>query len=296
VLRRSRNANGDAGGDAAWSLHFAGAVRALLILPFVVGCMVGEDEATDGSSGASVGIARGLKHCTGKASTAIPNDGRYIITTFGGPGDHQAMSCGGFADGTTWYAASRQRYGCGAKLQVEANGKCVVVAALDYGPDVCVENAAGAPIIDVSPKVSRELFGEAGAGYSDRLFVTVTPVAAATPLGLCTATPAQPLASCASTTLDRDVDHGTCVQDAVDAKWYQCTDGVMTPRANSTGCASAFAYCSSATLGKNVPPRTCVQARSDSKWYQCNGQSWVTPVDTAAQSGPIGTCATWNPL
>jgi hypothetical protein len=259
--------------------------------------MVGEDEATDGTAGASVGTtARGLANCRGKASTAIPNDARYIITTFGGPGDHQPMSCGGYADGTTWYAASRQRYGCGAKLQIEANGTCVVVAALDYGPDVCVENAAGAPIIDVSPKVSRELFGEAGAGYSDRLFVTVTPVAAGTPLGLCAAAPTQPQLACASTTLDRDVDDGTCVQDAADAKWYECDNGAWLPRASSTGCASAFAYCSSATLGKNVPPRTCVQARSDSKWYQCNGQSWVTPVDTAAQSGPIGDCSTWNPL
>jgi hypothetical protein len=30
--------------------------------------------------------------------------------------------------------------------------------------------------------------------------------------------------------------------------------------------------------------------------FQCNGQDWVTPVDTSAQSGPIGECSSWNPL
>jgi hypothetical protein len=267
-------------------------------------CMVGEDEATDATAGASVEQGRGdarLRGCNGKASTSIPADGKYVITTFGGPGDHQSMSCGGFADGTTWYAASRQRYGCGAKLKIEANGKCAVVTALDYGPDVCVENAARSPIIDVSPLVSKELFGVSGAGWSDHMNVTVTEVAATTPVGRCTSEPPPGgggggAAMCASATLGRDVDDGVCVQSATDAKWYECDNGAWTARSSTTGCTSTFAFCSSATLGKPVPPRTCVQAASDSQWYQCNGQSWVTPVDTTAQSGPIGTCATWNPL
>jgi hypothetical protein len=267
----------------------------------VAACTVGEDEATDSTSGVSVSTTESsLTGCHGKASSAIPADGRYVITTFGGPGDHQSMSCGGFADGTGWYAASRQRYGCGAKLQVEANGACVVVAALDYGPDVCVENAAHSPIIDVSPRVSKALFNESGAGWSDHLVVTVTEVAAGTPLGPCVGggppPPPPPGSTCASATLDRDVEDGTCVQSASDALWYQCTAGQWVSRSGSSGCASAFGFCSSATLGKNVAPRTCVQAASDSHWYQCNGQSWVTPVDTGAQSGPIGACSTWNPL
>src|SRR5690349_21100885 len=95
--------------------------RALVFL-LLVGCTVGEDEATDGTSGASVSNQetdrRGLSNCQGKASTSIPADGKYVLTTFGGPGDHQPMSCGGYADGTTWYAASRQRYGCGSKLKI----------------------------------------------------------------------------------------------------------------------------------------------------------------------------------
>lgn len=265
--------------------------------------MVGEDEAIDATSGVSVTtIERGLTACRGKASTSIPANGRYIITTFGGPGDHQPMSCGGYADGTTWYAASRQRYGCGARLRVTANGKCVVVEALDYGPDVCVENAAGMPILDVSPKVSRLLFDEAGAGYSDRLMIDVQEVAASTPLGPCTSAPdptnpPPPAAtSCASATLDRDVAEGTCVQSSTDATWYACAAGAWVAKSSTAGCTATFGYCESATLGRSVPPRTCVQARSNSTWYQCNGQGWVAPVSTAEREGPIGACATWNPL
>ena len=97
------------------------------------------------------------------------------------------MSCGGYANGTGWYAASRQRYGCGAHVKVQANGKCVVLATDDYGPDVCVENAAGRPIIDVSPLASKALFGVSGAGWSDRSVVTVNKVATTTPLGPCAA-------------------------------------------------------------------------------------------------------------
>ena len=277
--------------------------------------MVGEDEATDATSGVSVGATSSdLTGCRGQAATSIPANGTYILTTFGGPGDHQSMSCGGFANGTTWYAASRQRYGCGSKLKITANGKCVVVEALDYGPDVCVERAAGLPIMDVSPKVSKALFDESGAGWSDRMKVQVEEVAAGTPVGVCATTTPPPAGggggggsgggtgggtpaadSCMSTTLDREVAEGTCVQQASDAKWMTCTAGQWVSRASSAGCATAYGFCDSATLGRAVPPRTCVQAASDAKWYQCNGQSWVTPVSTADRSGPLGDCSTWNP-
>jgi len=277
----------------------------LLTITFcATACTVGEDEAVDGTAGVSVTtIDRSLSGCHGKASTTIPADGRYVITTFGGPGDHQSMSCGGFADGTTWYAASRQRYGCGAKLMIQANGKCVVASALDYGPDVCVERAAGMPIMDVSPLVSKELFGVSGAGWSDHIVVTVEQVDKSTPLGICAGgggggePPPPPTGvTCNSATLDRDVDEGTCVQAASDAQWYQCQAGQWIGRSSSTGCAVAFGFCNSATLGIDVPPRTCVQAASNSTWYQCNGQVWTKPVDTATQTGPIGACSSFNPL
>jgi hypothetical protein len=263
-------------------------------------------ESTDSTSGASISITPDLSGCHGKASSSIPADGRYVMTTFGGGADTQTMSCGGTADGIGWYAASRQRYGCGAKLQVEANGNCVVVAAQDYGPDVCVEAAARMPVLDMSPRAAKALYGVSGAGWSDHLVVTAMEVDASTPLGPCTAgggggsgsgsgSGATP-ASCSSSTLDRDVDDGTCVQSASDASWYQCSNGNWNAISSTGACTSSYAWCSSATLGTTVPPRTCVQARSNSTWYQCNGQGWVTPVDTSAESGPIGACASWNAL
>jgi hypothetical protein len=224
------------------------------------------------------------------------------------------MSCGGFADGTGWYAASRQRYGCGSKLKITANGKCVVVEALDYGPDVCVENAAGKPIIDASPKVSKALFDEAGAGWSDRMAVQVEEVAPGTPVGVCSTTNppsgggggggtgggtggGMPTPdSCMSATLDREVAEGTCVQQASDASWKRCSAGQWIARGSASSCTASYGFCDSATLGRAVPARTCVQAASDSKWYQCNGTSWATPVTVSTKTGPIGACSTWNAL
>jgi hypothetical protein len=284
---------------------------AIILLTATAACTADVEiltEDTDATPGVSIGTTAKLTGCHGQASTSIPSSGQYVITTFGGGGDTQPMSCGGTANGTGYYAASRQRYGCGAHIKVQANGKCVVLATNDYGPDVCVENAAHSPIIDVSPAASKLLFGVSGAGYSDHLVVTVEEVSASTPLGPCTAAPpgggtsgggtTDPggAASCASSTLDRDVEDGVCVQSASDAQWYECNNGAWTSKASSAGCAEAYGFCSSATLGTNVPAQTCVQAASNSQWYQCNGQGWVTPVSTSAKSGPIGDCATWNPL
>jgi hypothetical protein len=127
-----------------------------------------------------------LTGCHGKASSTIPSDGDYDLTTFGGPGDSQSVACGGSTnDGSWWYAASSQRFGCGAKLQIEANGKCVVAQVADYGPDVCVENAAGRPIIDASPLVSKALFNSSELGWSDHAEIHVTEVSSSTPTGAC---------------------------------------------------------------------------------------------------------------
>ena len=273
----------------------------------------------DGStSGASISNkSPDLSGCHGVASSTIPSDGRYVMTTFGGGSDDQEMSCGGYANGVGWYAASRQRYGCGAKLQVEANGNCVVLTALDYGPDVCVEAAAGMPILDMSPSASKALYGVSGAGWSDHLIVTVTEVDSSTPSGPCTSGSGSGSdgsgsdgsgsdgsgsdagstgAGCSSATLDRDVDDGECVQSASDDSWYQCDNGSWDAISSTAGCTDTYAWCYSPTLGEDVAPRTCVQSASTGTWYQCNGQAWVTPVDTSSETGPIGDCSDWDPL
>jgi hypothetical protein len=159
-------------------------LRNLVVAPlfvFVAHC----SSASSGESATSSSDSD-LKNCQGKASSVIPSDGEYELTSFGGPGESGIMSCGDYTkDGTWYYAASRQRYGCGSHIQIEANGKCVVAQTDDYGPDVCVENAAGKPIIDASPLVSKYLFDTDSAGWSDHFDITVTEVDKSTPLGPC---------------------------------------------------------------------------------------------------------------
>jgi hypothetical protein len=122
----------------------------------------------------------------GAASTWIPSDGNYYLTSFGGPGDGQHMACGQDCNNGSWYyAADRQRYGCGAHIQIEGNGRCVVAETDDYGPATWVETDAGGPIIDASPLVAQALFGVGGSGWSDHRQVHVTVVAPNTPLGPC---------------------------------------------------------------------------------------------------------------
>lgn len=238
----------------------------------------------------------GLSGCHGVASSAIASTGDYFLTSFGfSPSDDGTMSCGEKTlDGSWYYAASRQRYGCGSHIQIEANGHCVVAATDDYGPDECVESAAGGPIIDASPLVSEALFGVKSAGWSNHFRVHVTEVSSSTALGLCsgsapppsTPPPSTP-AQCHSATLDENVAAGTCVQSASDDSWYKCESGSWV--AGDSGCASSYAWCHSATLGKYVPPRTCVQSRADNIWYQCDAAGWQTPVANGA--GPLGACA-----
>jgi len=169
-----------------------------------------------------------LSGCHGTASSSKPSSGDYYLTSFGfTSSDNGIMSCGEYTKNGSWYyAASRQRFGCGSRIQIEANGKCVVAETDDYGPDVCVENAAGRPIIDASPLVSEHLFGVKSAGWSDRYAIHVTEVDGSTPLGPCDSNappPPQSDVTCYSHTLGQDEPEGTCVQSASDQVWYQCT-------------------------------------------------------------------------
>ncbi|MEO8875295.1 MAG: hypothetical protein ABI461_06900 [Polyangiaceae bacterium] len=158
-------------------------LAAVPLLVFVAHCSAANDDSASSSSSDDA-----LKGCHGKAASSVPSSGNYELTSFGGPGESGIMSCGDYTKNGSWYyAASRQRYGCGAHVKVEANGKCVVVQTDDYGPDVCVENAAGRPILDASPLVSKYLFGTKSAGWSDHFAITVTEVDKSTPLGPCAA-------------------------------------------------------------------------------------------------------------
>jgi hypothetical protein len=271
--------------------------RLALALPLVVvACGSAPDSGISSSSSTA-----GLSGCKGVASSSVPSSGDYYLTSFGSsPSDDGIMSCGEYTKHGSWYyAASRQRYGCGAHVKVEANGKCVVVETDDYGPDQCVESAAGRPILDASPLVSEALFGTTGAGWSDRYPVHVTEVDASTPLGPCDGGGGggggggtTSGATCASSTLDAEVPDGTCVESASDQSWYHCASG--TWESGEVGCTTSYAWCYSGTLGESVPPRTCVQSKSDGIWYQCAADGWQSGV--SGGSGPLGACASQHPL
>lgn len=216
-----------------------------------------------------------LSGCHGHASSTIPADDSYYLTSFGGSGESGVMSCGEYTKSGSWYyMASRQRFGCGAHVKLEANGKCVVAEADDYGPDVCVENAAGKAIIDASPLVSEKLYGEKSAGWSDRLEVTATVVDDSTPLGPCSASTAS-----SSSSSDGGTDSGS-------------TDPGTDP-GPSSGDPSTIS-CSSYTLGTIVSGGTCVQSTTDSNWYQCTSYGWVGLSNDG--TGPLGACTASYPL
>ncbi len=124
--------------------------------------------------------------CSSVSYTDIPSDSRYYITTFTGGG----MACGGTADGTWAYIADSGRFGCGAHVLMQANGKQCVAQVADCGPNRCVEDAAGYsgcgshhPIIDASPFITEHLFGISGSGWSERRVVKAQLVSSNTAIG-----------------------------------------------------------------------------------------------------------------
>lgn len=120
------------------------------------------------------------------ANTSIPSDRHYYVTMFGGGSDAQNVACGGpRADGSWYYIADSQRFGCNTRVRITnpVTGASCVAAAVDVGPNVCVEQAAGGPIIDASPLVVRALFGVDSYGWEDRKVVVADVVDPSTPLG-----------------------------------------------------------------------------------------------------------------
>jgi hypothetical protein len=127
--------------------------------------------------------------CSSVSYSDVPSNHSYYITTFGGGSDTQGMSCGGTADGTWAYIADLARFGCGARVRIEVNGKACVAKVADCGPNKCVEQAASGscsshhPIIDASPFITKYLFGKSGMGWSDKKSVIAYKVAATTAIG-----------------------------------------------------------------------------------------------------------------
>lgn len=119
--------------------------------------------------------------------STIPSDGRYYLTSFGGGSDTQGVACHGMpsADGTWYYLADKDRFGCGTKVRITnpANQRAVVAQVIDVGPNVCVEQAGGMPVIDASPLVSQYLFDSGSSGWADRRVVLADVVDPSTPLG-----------------------------------------------------------------------------------------------------------------
>jgi hypothetical protein len=150
--------------------------------------------------------------CPGSYGTTQASDGNYYVTSFGcwidnngvahgDPGDNcipaclsEARATGLCASGWSgktceqqvkWYVADSGRFGCLQRLRVTnpANGKKVVVVALDAGPACWVEAKVSKAILDMSPPTAIYLFGTSAISATERELVHVVEVSSSTSLG-----------------------------------------------------------------------------------------------------------------
>jgi hypothetical protein len=231
----------------------------------LAGC-IGSDDALSEGEGTGAGVSAAVvseltvagHYCPTRGEIAvrtIPADNTYYLTSFGGGVDTQRMACTGTADGRWMYIADAWRFGCRAKVRVTnpRTGRWCVAQVADVGPNVCVEQAAGRPIIDASPVITRELFGRSSAGWSDRIVVHAEMVPTATPLG--------------------------------------CGNGAGAP-AMTPAMDVPVASCFSGTYGREMAGRTCLQSRFDDEWYQCVNGTWRLDRGIPARNaGPAGVCS-----
>lgn len=243
----------------------------LMVVTALMGCY-GSDDALTAAEGAGDGVSAsvvseltvGGHYCPTRGEIAgrtIPGDDLYYVTTFGGGVDTGRMACGGTADGRWMYIADSWRFGCRAKVRLTnpRTGRWCVAQVADVGPNICVEQAAGKPIIDASPVLTRELYNRSGVGWSDRVVVRAELVDASTPLG--------------------------------------CGAGTTTAPTMPPAMSEPVANCFSGTYGREMPARTCLQSRFDSEWYQCSGGTWRLDRNIPTRrSGPAGVCASVVPL
>jgi hypothetical protein len=125
------------------------------------------------------GLTVGGYYCpqgAGDTQSDIPADGVFYISMFEGGGP---MSChGAVADGTSLYIADRDRWPCDSHVRITnpfpldgpdgtlVRQSCVALVS-DRGPNICVEEAAGRPMVDASPAITEYLFGVEQSGWSD---------------------------------------------------------------------------------------------------------------------------------
>lgn len=149
--------------------------------------------------------------CDGKMGTTVPEDGKYIVASFGcwtdargnlheDGGDNcvpggiwelrEAGMCKWGWSGKeceqhiNYYTADGTRYPFLTKLLITnpENSKSVVAIVIDGGPACWVEQRVGMPVLDVSVPVAIYLFGSS-RGWSDGDIVHVEVVDTSTPLG-----------------------------------------------------------------------------------------------------------------
>ena len=146
---------------------------------------------------------------SGNTTTTRPANSIYSTSWFGcyrddsgrlvtDPYDNCQFACGsrGVCSGAltgpecqaelAWFAAGADRFGCGQRIRVTncANGRAVVLAVLDRGPNCrTVEKAYGAPVMDMSHPAMTHLFEGRTYGGRDFQRVVVETAASDAPLG-----------------------------------------------------------------------------------------------------------------
>lgn len=277
----------------------------------------GGSDNVDGSRSA-------VTDCEGSYGKTPAADGNYDATSFGcwvddsgnnhsDSGDNcipaclatakqsicQGMSGPECERSINWYSADAARYGCLARLKVtnSANGKTVVVVALDYGPSCALENQIDKPLLDLSYPATNYLFGSA-QGYKDGAAVHVEVVSVDTPLGPTDGSSSTSSGAGSSSSGSGSGGGGAPDGWTCDPSWYadnycDCNCGAADPDCGSGECDS-----SGSGGGSGIPAGwTC-----DPTWYAdatyCDCDCGVDDPDCSAGqcdgSGGSGTPAGWT--
>ena len=285
-----------------------------MLATFLAGCEAGNVQSgpNTGYSSMSAPLTVGGHHCPTSGEIAgrdVPSDNAYYLTTFGGGGDTQRMSCGGSADATWYYVADKWRFGCGAHVRITnpATGASCVAQVADVGPNICVEQAAGRPVIDASPLVSLALFHVHEAGWSDRRDIVAELVDNTTPLGCddgsgstgtgMGTTCASGQTRCGTSCVDVQSDIRNCgaCGHACDAG-STCDGGMCNAGTDTGSCPSGQLDCGSGCIDVQSDMRNCgachnaCDAGVACMGGACGGTG-TTGTGTSGCDGTLTTCS-----